>query len=307
MRDRLDIQPELREALATERPVVALESTIITHGMPAPRNLETARQVEAEVRAAGALPATIALLDGRIRVGLTDGELARLAGETDVAKVSRADLPAVLAAGATGSTTVAATMICAALAGIRVFATGGIGGVHRGAETSFDVSADLQELSRSEVAVVCAGAKAILDLPKTLEVLETFGVPVIGYRCDELPAFYSRTSGLAVPLRRDSAGEIARVMAAKWGLHLGGGLVVANPIPADAEIPAAAIAGHIETALGEAAARGIQGKAVTPFLLARLEALTGGASLAANVALVRNNARLAAEVAVAYLALTAEG
>jgi pseudouridine-5'-phosphate glycosidase len=307
MRDRLDIQPELREALATERPVVALESTIITHGMPAPRNLETARAVEDEVRAAGALPATIALLDGRIRVGLTDGELARLAGETDVAKVSRADLPAVLAAGATGSTTVAATMICAALAGIRVFATGGIGGVHRGAETSFDVSADLQELSRSEVAVVCAGAKAILDLPKTLEVLETFGVPVIGYRCDELPAFYSRTSGLAVPLRRDSAAEIAQVMAAKWGLHLGGGLVVANPIPAEAEIPAAAIAGHIETALGEAAARGIQGKAVTPFLLARLEALTGGASLTANVALVRNNARLAAEIAVAYLALTAQG
>jgi len=258
------------------------------------------------VRAAGAIPATIALLDGRIRVGLSDGELARLAGETDVAKVSRADLPAVLAARATGSTTVAATMICAALAGIRVFATGGIGGVHRGAETSFDVSADLQELSRSEVAVVCAGAKAILDLPKTLEVLETFGVPVIGYRCDELPAFYSRTSGLAVPLRRDSAAEIAQVMAAKWGLHLGGGLVVANPIPAEAEIPAAAIAGHIETALGEAAARGIQGKAVTPFLLARLEALTGGASLTANVALVRNNARLAAEIAVAYLALTAE-
>jgi pseudouridine-5'-phosphate glycosidase len=307
MRDRLDIQPELREALATERPVVALESTIITHGMPAPRTLETARAVEDEVRAAGALPATIALLDGRIRVGLTDGELARLAGETDVAKVSRADLPAVLAAGATGSTTVAATMICAALAGIRVFATGGIGGVHRGAETSFDVSADLQELSRSEVAVVCAGAKAILDLPKTLEVLETFGVPVIGYRCDELPAFYSRTSGLAVPLRRDSAAEIAQVMAAKWGLHLGGGLVVANPIPAEAEIPAAAIAGHIKTALGEAAARGIQGKAVTPFLLARLEALTGGASLTANVALVRNNARLAAEIAVAYLALTAQG
>ncbi len=311
MRDRLDITPELREALATERPVVALESTIITHGMPAPRNLETARAVEEEVRAAGALPATIALLDGRIRVGLTDGELARLAGERDVAKVSRADLPAVLAAGATGSTTVAATMICAALAGIRVFATGGIGGVHRGAELSFDVSADLQELARSEVAVVCAGAKAILDLPKTLEVLETLGVPVIGYRCDELPAFYSRTSGLAVPLRRDSAAEIAQVMAAKWGLgagdgSLGGGLVIANPIPAGAEIPAREIEHHIETALGEAAERGIQGKAVTPFLLARLEALTGGASLAANVALVLSNARLAAEIAVAYLAVTLE-
>jgi len=311
MKDRLDIQPELREALATSRPVVALESTIITHGMPAPRNLETARAVEAEVRAAGATPATIALLDGRIRVGLNDAELERLAGEKEVAKVSRADLPAVLAAGKTGSTTVAATMICAALAGIRVFATGGIGGVHRGAELSFDVSADLQELARTEVAVVCAGAKAILDLPKTLEVLETLGVTVIGYRCDELPAFYSRTSGLPVPLRRENAVEIAQVMAAKWATgqkdgSLGGGLVVANPIPQEAEIPAREIEGHIERALGEATSRGIQGKAVTPFLLARLEALTGGASLTANVALVRNNARLAAEIAVAYLALTGE-
>jgi pseudouridine-5'-phosphate glycosidase len=283
--------------------VVALESTIITHGMPAPRNLETARQVEADVRAAGALPATIAILDGVIRVGLEAEELERLAGEKAVAKVSRADLPAVLAAGGAGSTTVAATMICAELAGIRVFATGGIGGVHRGAEQSFDVSADLQELARTPVAVVCAGAKAILDLSKTLEVLETLGVPVIGYGCDELPAFYSRASGLAVPLRCDSAAEIAEVMAVKWALKLGGGLMIANPIPADAEIPAAAIAGHIETALAEAAARGLQGKAVTPFLLARLEALTGGASLDANVALVRNNARLAAAVAAAYAAL----
>jgi len=307
MKQHLRILPEVREALAAGEPVVALESTIITHGMPAPRNLETARAVEAAVRDGGAVPATIAILDGRISVGLDAEDLERLAAEKDVAKVSRADLPAVLAGGGAGSTTVAATMICADLAGIRVFATGGIGGVHRGAEQSFDVSADLQELGRTPVAVVCAGAKAILDLPKTLEVLETLGVPVIGYRCDELPAFYSRTSGLSVPLRRDSATEIARVMAAKWGLHLGGGLVVANPIPAEAEIPAAAIAGHIETALGEAAARGIQGKAVTPFLLARLEALTGGASLAANVALVRNNARLAAEIAVAYLTLTQTG
>lgn len=303
MKDYVEILPEVQEALAAGRPVVALESTIITHGMPAPRNLETARAVASEVRAGGALPATIALLDGRIRIGLEPQELERLAGEQEVAKVSRADLPAVLAAGGAGSTTVAATMICAGLASIRVFATGGIGGVHRGAELSFDVSADLQELARTPVAVVCAGAKAILDLPKTLEVLETLGVPVIGYGCDELPAFYSRASGLAVPLRRDSAAEIAEVMQTKWKLGLGGGLVIANPIPAAAEIPAAEIAGHIETALAEAEAQGIQGKEVTPFLLARLEQLSGGASLDANIALVLNNARLAAEIAVEYAAL----
>jgi pseudouridine-5'-phosphate glycosidase len=303
MKDDVEILPEVQQALAAGRPVVALESTIITHGMPAPRNLETARAVTSEVRAGGAVPATIALLGGRIRIGLEPHELERLAGAREVAKVSRADLAAVLAAGGTGSTTVAATMICAALAGIRVFATGGIGGVHRGAEQSFDVSADLQELARTPVAVVCAGAKAILDLPKTLEVLETLGVPVVGYGCDDLPAFYSRASGLAVPLRRDSATEIAGLMRAKWELGLGGGLVVANPIPAEAEIPAAEIAGHIETALAEAAAQGIQGKAVTPFLLARLEELSGGASLEANVALVLNNARLATEIAGAYAAI----
>ncbi len=302
MKPFVEILPEVQEALAARRPVVALESTIITHGMPAPRNLETARAVAAAVRAGGAVPATIAILDGRIRIGLEPDELERLAGEQEVAKVSRADLPAVLAASGAGSTTVAATMICADLAGIRVFATGGIGGVHRGAELSFDVSADLQELARTPLAVVCAGAKAILDLPKTLEVLETLGVPVIGYGCDELPAFYSRASGLAVPLRRDSAAEIAAVMRTKWDLNLAGGLVVANPIPAAAEIPAAEIAGQIESALAEAAAQGIQCKAVTPFLLARLEELSGGASLDANVALVLNNARLAAEIATAFAA-----
>jgi pseudouridylate synthase len=303
MKHLLRVLPEVRDALAAARPVVALESTIITHGMPAPRNLETARAVEAAVREGGAVPATIAVLDGRIRVGLGADDLERLAGEQHVAKASRADLPAVLASGGPGSTTVAATMICADLAGIRVFATGGIGGVHRGAEQSFDVSADLQELARTPVAVVCAGAKAILDLAKTLEVLETLGVPVIGYGTDALPAFYSRTSDLAVPLRRDSAAEIAGVMAAKWQLGLGGGLVIANPIPAEAEIPAAAIAAYIETALAEARSQGVRGKAVTPFLLARLEQLTGGASLEANVALVLNNARLAAEIAAAYAAL----
>jgi pseudouridylate synthase len=299
----LEIAPEVRAALAESRPVVALESTIISHGLPAPRNLETARQLEAELRAGGAVPATVALMDGRIRVGLSGGDLERLAGEEKVAKVSRADLPAVLAAGATGATTVAATMICAALAGIRVFATGGIGGVHRGAAESFDVSADLQELGRTPVAVVCAGAKAILDLPKTLEVLETLGVPVIGYGCDSLPAFYSRDGGLAVPLRCDSAAEIAQVMAAKWELGLSGGLVIANPIPAEQEIPAAEIAAWIDAALAEAGRQGIRGKEVTPFLLARLEALSGGASLEANVALVLNNARLAAAIAAAYVAL----
>ncbi|WP_340119353.1 pseudouridine-5'-phosphate glycosidase [Pelagibius sp. 7325] len=300
MKARLRMLPEVREALAAGEPVVALESTIITHGMPAPRNLETARAVEAAVRDGGAAPATIAILDGRISVGLDAEDLERLAAEQDVAKVSRADLPAVLAGGGAGSTTVAATMICADLAGIRVFATGGIGGVHRGADQSFDVSADLQELGRTPVAVVCAGAKAILDLPKTLEVLETLGVPVIGYGTDDLPAFYSRSCGLKAPLRRDTAAAIAAVMAAKWELGLGGGLVIANPVPEGHDIPAAAIATHIDAALAEAAAQGIQGKAVTPFLLARLEQLTGGASLEANIALVLNNARLAAEIAVAY-------
>ncbi|MGD1876349.1 MAG: pseudouridine-5'-phosphate glycosidase [Kiloniellaceae bacterium] len=303
MKERLRILPEIAEALAARRPVVALESTIITHGMPAPRNLETARAVEAAVRAGGAVPATIAILDGTIRVGLTPAELERLAEEESVAKVSRADLAAVLTAGGAGSTTVAATMICADLAGIRIFATGGIGGVHRGAEQSFDVSADLQELARTPVAVVCAGAKASLDLPKTLEVLETLGVPVIGYGCDALPDFYSRDGGLAVPLRRESAAAIAAVMAAKWDLGLGGGLMIANPIPQEHEIPADTIAAHIDAALAEAAAQGVQGKAVTPFLLARLEQSTGGASLDANVALVLNNARLAAEIAGAYAVL----
>ena len=296
----LMVQSEVAEALAAGRPVVALESTIITHGMPSPQNVETALAVAQDVRAGGAVPATIAILEGRIRVGLTEAELRQLASLETAAKVSRADLPAVLAAGKPGSTTVAATMICAALAGIRVFATGGIGGVHRGAEVSFDVSADLQELARSPVAVVCAGAKAILDLPKTLEVLETLGVPVITHGSDAFPAFYSRDSGLPTPLRCDSPTEIAAVMANKWRLGLGGGLVVANPIPQDAEIPAAIMEEKIALALSEAEAEGIQGKAVTPFLLARLEALTQGESLAANVALVRNNARLAAAIAAAY-------
>ena len=296
----LVVQREVAEALEAGRPVVALESTIITHGMPFPQNLETALAVAQEVRAGGAVPATIAILEGRIRVGLTGAELRDLASLDSTAKVSRADLPAILAAGKAGSTTVAATMICAALAGIRVFATGGIGGVHRGAELSFDVSADLQELARSPVAVVCAGAKAILDLPKTLEVLETLGVPVITFGSEVFPAFYSHDSGLPASLRCDTPEEIAGVMASKWRLGLEGGLVVANPIPAEAEIPAVEMEEKIAAALAEADAQGIHGKAVTPFLLSRLEALTQGESLAANVALVRNNARLAAAIAAAY-------
>ncbi len=298
--EQVQVSDEVAEALSAGRPVVALESTIITHGMPAPRNLETALAVESDLRAGGAVPATIAIVEGQIRVGLTERELRALAAREDVAKVSRADLPWVLASGRTGSTTVAATMICAALAGIRVFATGGIGGVHRGAEASFDVSADLQELARTPLAVVCAGAKAILDLPKTLEVLETLGVPVIGFGSDAFPAFYSRDSGLAAPLRCDTPEAVAAVMAAKWRLGLDGGLVIANPIPREDEIPLAVMEQKIATALQDAEAGGIQGKAVTPFLLERLQALTEGASLTANAALVRNNARLAAAVAAAY-------
>jgi pseudouridylate synthase len=276
---------------------VALESTIITHGMPYPENVATARAVEAEVRAAGAEPATIAVIAGKIRVGLTDDELEWLASAKDVLKLSRNDLPYAVACGLNGSTTVAATMICAHRAGIRVFATGGIGGVHRGASETFDISADLEELARTPVAVVCAGAKALLDLPKTLEYLETRGVPVIGYRTDEFPAFWSRSSGLAVLLRCDSPREIAAVLRAKWDLGLEGGAVICNPIdPAD-EIPAPEISTLIASAVDEAAARHISGKAVTPYILSRLLDLTAGRTLRSNIALVRGNARLAAQIA----------
>ncbi|NNU80723.1 pseudouridine-5'-phosphate glycosidase [Halovulum dunhuangense] len=281
------------------RPLVALESTIITHGMPWPRNLETARAVEQAVREAGAEPATIAVMGGHIRVGLDDGALEDLAQARDVAKLSRADIAAALAAGRTGATTVAATMIAAHLAGIEVFATGGIGGVHRGAESSFDISADLTELAETPVCVVAAGPKAILDIPKTLEVLETRGVPVIAYGQDAMPAFWSRDSGLPAPLRMDSAEAIAAAFAMRRRLGLPGGQLVANPIPAEAEIPAATLAPHIEAALAEAAARGIAAKDVTPFLLGRVLELTGGRSLEANIALVLNNARLAAGIATA--------
>ena len=293
----LTYAPEVAKARAQGAALVALESTIITHGMPFPQNVETARAVEAEVRAHGAVPATIAIMGGRIHIGLTDAELDALGKSRDVAKLSRADLAACLATGGIGATTVAATMICAHLAGIKVFATGGIGGVHRGAEDSFDISADLMELAQTPVTVVAAGAKAILDLPKTLEVLETQGVPVIAFGQDEFPAFWSRGSGLRAPLRMDRAEDIAAAHRMRGLLGLPGGQLVANPIPATDEISRAVIDPVIEAALGEASAQGIAAKAVTPYLLGRIFELTEGRSLAANIALVLNNARLAAAIA----------
>ena len=291
--------PEVAAARANGAALVALESTIITHGMPWPQNVETARKVEAEVRAHGAVPATMAVMAGRIHVGLTAAELDSLGQAQGVAKLSRADLAACIATGGTGATTVAATMICARLAGIGVFATGGIGGVHRGAETSFDISADLAELAQTAVTVVAAGAKAILDLPKTLEYLETAGVPVIAFGQDEFPAFWSRSSGLRAPLRMDRAEDIAAAARLRAALGIPGGQLVANPIPIEAEIARAEITPVIEQALAEAAAQGIAAKAVTPFLLNRIYELTEGRSLAANIALVLNNARLGAAIAVA--------
>lgn len=291
--------PEVSAALDAGRAVVALESTIITHGMPWPRNLETAQEVERVVRDAGATPATIAVLEGQLHIGLTAAELERLAQAKGVAKLSRADLAVCMAQGGTGATTVAATMIAAELAGIEVFATGGIGGVHKGAEETFDISADLQELAATRVSVIAAGAKAILDLPKTLEVLETLGVPVIAYGQDDFPAFWSASSGIKAPLRMDSAETIAAAHRMRARLGLPGGQLIANPIPASAEISRAELVPVIAQAMEDAAALGIAGKAVTPFLLQRIFDLTGGASLEANIALVLNNARLGAAVAVA--------
>jgi pseudouridine-5'-phosphate glycosidase len=287
---------------------VALESTIISHGMPYPQNVATARQVEAEVRAHGAVPATIAIVNGRLKAGLADSEIEQLGKQgRDVVKVSRRDIPFIVASGKTGATTVASTMVIAAMAGIRVFATGGIGGVHRNAQQSFDVSADLQELAQTPVAVVCAGAKSILDLRLTLEYLETHGVPVIGYQTDSLPAFFTRDSEFAVDYRLDTPLEIARALQVKWSLGLKGGMVIANPIPQAYAMPRDVIDSAIQTALREADAQGISGKESTPFLLARVNALTGGDSLTSNIQLVLNNARLAAAIAVAYQGLPANG
>jgi pseudouridylate synthase len=296
------ISREVASALANRQPVVALESTIISHGLPRPRNLEVALRLESIVREHGAVPATIAVLDGRLRVGLEEEDLVQLARDEGIAKISRRDLAAALASGGNGATTVSATMIAAHLAGIRVFATGGIGGVHRGAAESFDISADLQELARTPVAVVCAGAKAILDLPKTLEVLETLGVPVIGHGTDTMPAFWCRSSGLKLPRRLDSASEIAALLRVQDQLGADTGTLITNPVP-----EAAALSNNIvEKALAEAIAAAekdaIAGAAVTPFLLSRLNEITKGASLEANIALVENNARLAAQIACALAA-----
>jgi pseudouridine-5'-phosphate glycosidase len=295
-----EIAAEVKDALAENRPVVALESTIIAHGMPHPQNLETAQALEQIIRDAGAVPATIAVIAGDFKIGLSAAELYVLATERDVMKLSVRDLPLAAAKRLHGATTVAATMRLAARAGIRVFATGGIGGVHRGAETTFDISADLTELAETPVAVVSAGAKSILDIGRTLEMLETLSVPVIAYKSDTFPAFYSRESGFAAPMRLDTPLEIAAFLKARWALSPKGGVSIANPIPVADEIPAAKIEAQIRAALDEAAKKGIAGKETTPFLLQRVNEATAGASLKANIALVKNNARLAAEIAVAF-------
>ncbi|MBO9472079.1 pseudouridine-5'-phosphate glycosidase [Shimia sp. R10_1] len=297
----ITLSPEVSEAKKNGTPIVALESTIITHGMPYPQNLEVARQVENDIREKGAVPATMAVIDGTLHAGLTDAQLEALAQAKDVAKVSRADMAVIMAQGRTGATTVAATMIAAHLAGISVFATGGIGGVHKGAEESFDISADLTELGHTPVTVVAAGAKAILDVPKTLEVLETNGVPVIAYGQDSFPAFWSAQSDLTAPLRMDDAAAIAAAHKMRGAMGLPGGQLVANPIPASDEIPAEDLAPVIAQATREAEEQGVTGKGVTPFLLQRIFELTEGRSLVANIALVRNNARLAADIAAALV------
>ncbi len=299
----LTFSDEVTKARNAGTPVVALESTIITHGMPYPQNLEVARQVEADIREAGATPATIAVIEGVLHIGLNDDQLGKLAQAKGVAKLSRADMAVCIAAGKTGATTVAATMIAAHLAGIHVFATGGIGGVHKGAEDSFDISADLMELGQTPVIVVAAGAKAILDVAKTLEVLETQGVPVIAFGQDSFPAFWSATSPLKAPLRMDDPATIARAHQTRVAMGLPGGQLIANPIPKADEIPAADLAPVIARAQTDATAHGITGKAVTPYLLQRIFELTEGRSLTANIALVRNNARLAARIA-AHLSAT---
>ena len=288
---------EVARARESGAPVVALETTILSHGMPYPQNLETARDVERIVREAGAVPATIAILQGEIHIGLDAKQLEHVA-RAPMLKLGRADLAFALAKSSDGATTVAATAHCATMAGLRVFATGGIGGVHRGAESTMDVSGDLDALASTPLVVVCSGAKAILDLPKTLEALETRGVPVVGYRTDELPAFWSRSSGLPLCLRAESAAEVAAILEAQEGLGLRSAIVVANPIALEDEISAAEMRRHIEAAIAEADAAHISGKALTPWLLDRLLTLTSGRTLPANIALVRSNARLAAEIAV---------
>ena len=293
----LDVLPEVKTALQHHEPVVALESTIISHGMPYPQNLETAERVERIVRDSGAIPATIAILEGKLKAGLTSEQLKYLAKADNVEKVSRCDIPFVLSGKQTGATTVAATMIIAAMAGIQIFVTGGIGGVHRGAKDTFDISADLLELSQTNVAVVCAGVKSILDIGATLEYLETHGVPVFGYQTSEFPAFYTRKSGFQTNLQADSTGEIAQALKVKWDLNLIGGAVIGNPIPPQHEMDPKQIEAAITQALLEAESKKITGKSVTPFLLTRISEITGEESLLANIELVLNNARIGASLA----------
>ena len=295
----LDVREDVLAAIEKGEAVVALESTIISHGMPYPQNVETALQCEKFISEHGAIPATNGIIKGRLIVGLTEEEIEYMGKEEGIVKVSRRDLPFIVARGGDGATTVAATMIIAALAGIKVFATGGIGGVHRNAQETFDISADLQELANTNVAVVCAGAKSILDIALTLEYLETYGVPVVGYQTEEFPAFYTRKSGHAVDYKVESAEELAQAIKAKWDLNLNGGIVVANPIPEADELDSELITQAIDDAVREAEAQGIQGKESTPFLLAKVKDITAGESLTANIELVYNNSRVAAELAVA--------
>jgi pseudouridine-5'-phosphate glycosidase len=297
MNGHLALSKEVADALGAGRPVVALESTIISHGFPYPANVECALEAERIAREEGAAPATVAVLGGRLAVGLTEAEIEHLGSARGIAKASRRDLPVLVAQRLDGATTVAGTMAVAAMAGIRVFATGGVGGVHRGAERTFDISADLEELARTSVAVVCAGAKSVLDIGLTLEYLETHGVPVLGYRTDGFPAFYTRESGFGVDARIETPEDVAGVLRAKWGMGLAGGVVIANPIPAEHSVDPAFIDEIIARALSEADERGVHGKDVTPFLLARIHELSGGASEDANKQLVWNNVRLAARIA----------
>jgi pseudouridine-5'-phosphate glycosidase len=300
MEQYLSYSNEVMEAMEQGKPIVALESTIISHGMPYPQNVKTAREVEQIIRDNGAVPATIAIIDGKIKIGLSDEELEMFGNSQGVAKASRRDLGYLIATKQLGATTVAATMICADLAGIRIFVTGGIGGVHRGAETTMDISADLEELAQTNVAVICAGAKSILDIGLTLEYLETKGVPVVGYGTDVLPAFYTRSSEFAINFRADDAETVAAMLTAKWDLGLQGGAVIANPIPEADAMEESFITGIIEKALEEAKANGIAGKDVTPFMLGKVKEMTEGKSLDANIALVKNNAVIGAAIAVAF-------
>lgn len=303
MMNYLDIHEEVAKALEEKRPVVALESTIISHGMPYPENVQMAKKVASIIREHGAVPATIGIINGRLKAGLTDEEIEYLANTKEVIKTSRRDMPVIVAKKMTGATTVASTMIIAEMAGIKVFVTGGIGGVHRGGETTMDVSADLEELAKTNVAVVCAGAKSILDIGLTLEYLETHGVPVLGYGVDEFPAFYTRSSGFGVDYKIDSPLDMALILKSKWDMDLNGGVVIANPIPEAYALDDNLIKNAIENAIIEAKEKGVQGKETTPFLLSKVKAITEGKSLEANLQLVYNNARVGAEVAKALVGL----